>query len=153
MLTTICNGNGTHPTNGSNSWRIPPAPRKLLQKIINWEYIDPSELSPEQLNQPTTRITSVVVVLPESAYETQRHRKKQLQNIALWVQVFSIYMLASPQSSQRVFLSWLHTSFSLSSIAKNSATRHGFTTTLNSLAGQPTLNLTSGQRSTFSVML
>ena len=73
---------------------IPNLPPKLLQKIINWEYIDLSELLPEQLNQSITSITSTVVILPESTYNTQCRQKNQIQNIASWVQVFSTYMLA-----------------------------------------------------------
>ena len=65
-----------------------------MQKITDWEYVDLSDILPEQLNQfCTPKPNSTVVILPESTYDTQRRRKKQIQNIAVWVQVFSTYML------------------------------------------------------------
>ena len=38
----------------------PNLPAKLVQKIISWEYVDLSELLPEQLNQFATPTTSTI---------------------------------------------------------------------------------------------
>ena len=46
----------------------------LPPEFIAWEFIDVRELLPEQLHQATvgTPITSSVVILPESSYQTHR---------------------------------------------------------------------------------
>ena len=75
---------------------IPDIPAKLMQQILNWKYTDLSELMPEQLRQETsanTSSSSQIVVLPEYAWETHRRKKRQIQDIAMWIQVYSIYML------------------------------------------------------------
>jgi hypothetical protein len=74
---------------------IPNLPTKLVQKIISWKYIDLGELLPEhlQLASTGTAVSSSVVILPESSYNTHRRKKRQIADIATWVQVFSSYML------------------------------------------------------------
>ncbi len=72
----------------------PSIPQKLVQKIVTWEYIDLGSLLPEQLQTAaSTAHSSSIVILPESLYETQRRKKRQIPDIATWVQVYSIYML------------------------------------------------------------
>lgn len=60
------------------------------------EYIDLSSLLPEQLHSADSLsgTTSNIVILPESTYETHKRKKRQIPDIATWVQVFSTYMLA-----------------------------------------------------------
>ena len=74
---------------------IPSLPTKLIQKIISWEYVDLGELLPEHLRlaSSSSAISSSVVILPESSYHTHRRKKRQITDIATWVQVFSTYML------------------------------------------------------------
>lgn len=80
---------------GPNIPGCPPIPAKLLQKILAREYIDLSSLLPEQLRtaESCTSSSSNVVILPESAYEVHKRKRKQISDIATWVQVYSTYML------------------------------------------------------------
>ena len=41
----------------------------------------------------TTPTNNSLVILPESAYSTQRRKRRQIPDIATWVQVYTIYML------------------------------------------------------------
>ena len=72
----------------------PAIPHKLVKKIVAWEYIDLADLLPEQLRHDSTSSTTAnVVILPELACDIQRRKKRQIPDIATWVQVYSIYML------------------------------------------------------------
>ena len=70
-----------------------------MQKITNYEYVDLPDLLPDQLLSNSTSSTDTVVVLPESAYATHRKKKRQIGDIATWVQVYSTYMLVLGSSS------------------------------------------------------
>lgn len=61
---------------------IPTLPSKLAQKIIFWEYITSG-----------TAVSSSVVILPKSSYNTHCHKKRQIADTVTWVQVFSSYIL------------------------------------------------------------
>ena len=71
----------------------PALPQKLVQKIISREYFDLADLLPDQLLASPGPSTSTLVILPESAYSTHRRKKRQIPDIATWVQVYSTYML------------------------------------------------------------
>lgn len=72
----------------------PPLPQKLIQKITAWEYIDLTDLLPDQLHQaPPTHSSPNIVVLTRTIYDTQRRKKRLIPDISTWVQVFSTYML------------------------------------------------------------
>ena len=73
--------------------RCPAIPPKLVQKILAWEYVDLGTLLPEQLHSAASTSSSAIVILPESTYETHKRKKRQIPDIATWVQVYSIYML------------------------------------------------------------
>ena len=71
----------------------PPLPTKVIEKILSHEYIELADLLPEQLHLSTTSIYNSLVILPESAYSTQRRKRRQIPDIGTWVQVYSVYML------------------------------------------------------------
>ena len=64
-----------------------------MQKIVSRDYFDLDDLLPEQLLSTTSPNNNTVVILPESAYATQRRKKRHIPDIATWVQVYSTYML------------------------------------------------------------
>ena len=76
---------------------MPPIPAKLIQKIINKEFVDLTLLLPDQLQASIAPSGSCsdtsVVILPSTAWDTQRRKRRQIGDIATWVQLFSIYML------------------------------------------------------------
>lgn len=72
---------------------VPSLSPKLASKILAWEYIDLSDLLPEQLRRSVTATAASIVLLQESAYETNHRKKRQIPDIATWVQVYSTYML------------------------------------------------------------
>jgi hypothetical protein len=69
---------------------IPAVPQKLVQKIIIREYFDLADLLPDQLLSSQSTSTNILVVLPESAYATHRHKKHQIPDIATWAQVHRV---------------------------------------------------------------
>ena len=78
------------------SCQIPTLPKKLTETILAGEYIDLSDLLPEQLriNTPShSSSTKEVVIIPESSWDTRRWKKRQITDIATWVEVFSTYIL------------------------------------------------------------
>ena len=80
---------------------LPLIPAKLVSKILRWEYTDPSMLLPDQLQSLSSSANSVneasIVVLPSATWETQRRERRQIPDIATWVQLFSTYMLILAQ--------------------------------------------------------
>ena len=74
---------------------LPCIPKKLLDKIQNWEFVDLSELLPSTnateasaTGSPTARFS----LFP--GYEVVRHRRRQISNITDWCQAFAVYMAA-----------------------------------------------------------
>ena len=62
---------------------LPLVPQKLVQKIQSGEYVDMSELLPEQLGPSDIKLSSE---------KQQGTKKKLISNILEWVQCFSIYV-------------------------------------------------------------
>ena len=60
-----------------------------------------SMLLPDQLQSLSSSVNSVneasIVVLPSATWETQRRKRRQIPDIATWVQLFSTYMLILAQ--------------------------------------------------------
>ena len=52
-----------------------------------------ADLLPDQILSSPGPSSSTLVILPESAYATHRRKKRQIPDIATWVQVYSTYML------------------------------------------------------------
>ena len=76
--------------------KIPALPKQLIDSILAWDYIDLSDLLPEQLRVTTPGTFSPgkeVVVVPELSWDTRRRKKRQIVDIATWIEVFSIYIL------------------------------------------------------------
>ena len=75
--------------------KVPTLPKKLLDSILAWEYIDLADLLPEQLTASTPYASSnQIIVLPESSWDTRRRKKRQIPDLATWVEVFTTYLLA-----------------------------------------------------------
>lgn len=72
----------------------PTLPKKLLDSILAWEYIDLADLLPEQLgaSTPDARCDQIVV-LPESSWDTRRRKRRQIPDLVTWVEVFTTYLL------------------------------------------------------------
>ena len=74
--------------------KVPTLPKKLLDSILAWEYIDLADLLPEQLSAITPDTgRDQIVVLPESSWDTRRRKKRQIPDLATWVEVFTTYLL------------------------------------------------------------
>ena len=71
----------------------PALPPKLVQKITSRDYFDLADLLPDQILSSSGSSNSTVVILPESVYATHRRKRRQIPDIATWIQVYSIYML------------------------------------------------------------
>ncbi len=75
---------------------IPAIPQKLLEAILTWQYTDLSELLPDQLRSSATNTPSIdshLILVPQRTWESQKKRKRQIADIATWVQLYSTYML------------------------------------------------------------
>ena len=75
---------------------LPAIPKRLLAKIRNWEYVDLTELLPAadvsvdaENNGP---LAARFPLFP--GCEVVRHKKRQIQTIAQWIQAFTIYTAA-----------------------------------------------------------
>ena len=63
---------------------LPPVPKKLADKIQSGEYVDMSELLPDQLGVSCSK--------PSHDSKQQGPKKKGISSILEWVQCFSIYI-------------------------------------------------------------
>ncbi len=75
---------------------MPIIPPKLLDVILTWQYTDLSELLPDQLRSTSSNLPasdSQLILIPQRNWETQKKKKRQIDDITTWVQLFSTYML------------------------------------------------------------
>ncbi len=72
---------------------IPSIPPKLLDTILSWQYTDLSELLPDQLRSSSSTTDPQIVLFPQRSWESQKKRKRQIIDIATWVQLYSTYIL------------------------------------------------------------
>ncbi len=72
---------------------IPTIPPKLLDTILSWQYTDLSELLPDQLRSSSSTTDQQIVLFPQRSWESQKKRKRQIIDIATWVQLYSTYIL------------------------------------------------------------
>ena len=65
-------------------------PRKLVEKILNWEYVDFNEFPPARGNthHPPVVLPNVLIIHSAEAMGTQR---KLIPDLTTWSQCFSIY--------------------------------------------------------------
>ncbi len=69
-------------------------PQKL-EAILTWQYTDFSELLPDQLRSSATNtplIDSHLILIPQRTSKSQKKRKRQIADIATWVQLYGTYM-------------------------------------------------------------
>ena len=72
---------------------LPTVPKKLLQKIRNWEYVELAELLPTANPSASSGLPSArFQLLP--GLDVVRQRKRQITNITDWTQAFAVYVAA-----------------------------------------------------------
>ena len=70
---------------------IPALPKRMVKKMLAWEYIDLADLPPARANVPKDALSSTPNVLLIQSIETVRHHHRLIPDITTWVQCFSIY--------------------------------------------------------------
>ncbi len=58
--------------------------------ILSWQYTD---LLPDQLRSNSSTTDPQIVLFPQRSWESQKKRKRQIIDIATWVQLYSTYTL------------------------------------------------------------
>ena len=115
----------------------PPLPPRIVEKILSREYFDLADLLPEQLHSSTTPTNNSLVILPESAYSTQRRKRRQIADIATWVQVYSTYMLVLASTFPDQLPELIAYQLLIVQHSRRLNTHHGYVTTSNSGSGPP----------------
>ena len=70
---------------------IPPLPKKLVEKMLAWKYVDLAELPPARGNTvKNAGQLSQNIVLIQSP-EVLRNQQRLIPDITIWVQCFGIY--------------------------------------------------------------
>ena len=69
---------------------IPPLPRKIVEKMINWEYVGFSELPPAKISGLKAPVDDGTILLVQSA-DLLKQQRRLVPNITVWVQCFCIY--------------------------------------------------------------
>ena len=70
---------------------IPTLPRKLVEKILQWEYVDFNDLPPALGTTKHFPLVPSNVLLVQSA-ETVGSQRKLIPDLTTWMQCFSIYV-------------------------------------------------------------
>ena len=110
------------------------------------QLLSPADLLQDQLHSSTSPINNSLVILPESAYSTQWRKRRQIADIATWVQVYSTYMLVLPH-----FLPHQLPELIAYQLLIVLSTHHGYITTLNSDCGPLWITISPGLRYTPSI--
>ena len=69
---------------------IPPLPKKMVERMINWEYVDFSELPPAKISGLKAPMDNGTILLVQSA-DLLKQQRRLIPNITVWVQCFCIY--------------------------------------------------------------
>ena len=69
---------------------LPPLPRKTVEKMINWEYVEFCELPPAKVSGLKSPIHDCSILLVQSA-DFLSHQRRLIPNITVWVQCFCVY--------------------------------------------------------------
>ena len=69
---------------------IPPLPKKMVERMINWEYVDFSELPPAKNSGLKAPMDNGTILLVQSA-DLLKQQRRLIPNITVWVQCFCIY--------------------------------------------------------------
>ena len=75
---------------------LPTIPKPLLQKIRNWEFMDLALLLSTSTTQDSSQVDSPPVARFSlfAGCEVVRHKRRQINSIADWIQAFVVYMAA-----------------------------------------------------------
>ncbi|XP_028415781.1 uncharacterized protein LOC114539351 [Dendronephthya gigantea] len=68
-----------------------PIPAKLVKKIVSHEFIDLSELIPENLEEPPNELPSFSIVGAQIVTKPQPGKKRDISDILTWVECFNSY--------------------------------------------------------------
>ena len=71
---------------------IPTLPRRMVERMLAWEYIDLAELPPARANVSKESLNATPNVLLIQSFESARNHRRLIPDITTWVQCFSIYM-------------------------------------------------------------
>ena len=74
---------------------FPPLPRRLLDRMLNWEFIDMVELKPAQAEDVLDPEPDPQKFILLAGLEIVRAKRKQVTHINTWTQCFTIYVAAS----------------------------------------------------------
>ena len=70
---------------------IPALPKRMVEKMLAWEYIDLADLPPARANVAKDALSSTPNVLLIQSVKMACHHRRLIRNITTWVQCFSIY--------------------------------------------------------------
>ena len=79
----MCIGNG-----------LPAIPKKVHEKIVNWEYVKLAELRPAGTLDTLNRETEAQKYIIMPGLEITRANHKPIKDISTWVQCFAVYLAA-----------------------------------------------------------
>ena len=71
---------------------IPALPKRMVEKMLAWEYVDLAELPPARANMAKEAMGTTPNVLLVQSLESVRHHRKIIPDITTWVQCYSIYV-------------------------------------------------------------
>lgn len=70
---------------------IPSLPRRMVERMLAWEYIDLAELPPARAHVSKESLNATPNVLLIQSLESARSHRRLIPDITTWVQCFSIY--------------------------------------------------------------
>ena len=70
---------------------IPSLLKRMVERMLAWEYIDLAELPPARANVSKEALNATPNVLLIQSFESARNHRRLIPDITTWVQCFSIY--------------------------------------------------------------
>ena len=70
---------------------IPSLPKRMVEWMLAWKYIDLTELPPVRANVSKESLNATAIVLFIQSFESARNHCPLIPDITTWVQCFSIY--------------------------------------------------------------
>lgn len=90
---------------------IPPIPARMVERIRSWQYVDLAELlvDPTAKSEETTWAAAAGQVVLVQSMDQLKKRRRQITDIASWIQAFSVYVaaLATAESTSKEELAGL----------------------------------------------
>ena len=106
LLQTAASSSSSHSEKVLIAQGLPAIPKKLLQKMHNWEFIELGQLLPQSSSHDAAAgDTQRFALFP--GFELVRANKKVITNVVDWVKCFSIYIAAMAQKYPEVTLPML----------------------------------------------